>query len=130
MSQSALDKIKAIEENAAKQIAALKAEAVSEIVKKISETKALLADFQKEYEELTGKTVTGAKAARVRLSPEESKALVTTVEGIIKAASNGISMGDIVEKAGASASAVRKAVKSAKGIKTAGSKATTMYHAK
>jgi|GEM_PF-6805318 len=130
MSQSALDKIKAIEENAVKEIAALKAEAVSEVVKKISETKTLLANYQKEYEELTGKTVTGAKAARVRLSPEQSAALVTTVEAIIKSASGGISMGDIVGKAGASASAVRRAVKTLKTIKTSGSKATTLYHVK
>ena len=130
MSLSALDKIKAIEEKAAQDIAALKAEAVSDIVRKISETKALLADYQREYEELTGKTVTGAKAPRVRLSPEQSAALVTKVESIIKAAKEGIGMSDIVEKAGASASAVRKAVKSIKGIKTTGSKATTLYHAK
>jgi hypothetical protein len=130
MLPSALEIIQEIQDRANKEIAALKAEAVSEIVKKISETKALLADYQKEYEELTGKTVTGEKAPRVRLSTEQSKALVATVEGIIKAAHNGISMGDVVEKAGASASAVRKAVKSLKGIKTTGTKATTLYHAK
>jgi len=39
-------------------------------------------------------------------------------------------MGEIVEQAGASESAVRKAVKSAKGIKATGSKATTKYFAK
>jgi len=131
MSQSALDKIKAIEEEAAKKIAALKQEAVSEIAKKLSEAKAVVAAIQKEYQELTGKTVTGAKVSRVRLSPEQSKALVVTVEGIVKAAGkDGISMGDIAEKAGASDSAVRKAVKSAKGIKTTGNKASTRYFAK
>jgi len=127
---SALDKIKAIEEEAANKIEALKQEAKTEIVKKLSEAKAVVAALEKEYEELTGKTVTGAKAARVRLSPEKIKALESKVEGIIKAAKEGISMGDVVEKAGASASAVRKAVKSLKGIKTTGSKATTLYHAK
>ena len=129
MSLSALDKIKAIEEKAAKEIAALKAEAVSEVVKKLSEAKAVVAALEKEYEELTGKTVTGEKAPRVRLSPEQIAALVVKVESIIKAA-DGISMGDVVEKAGASASAVRKAVKRLKGIKTTGTKATTLYHAK
>ena len=129
MSQSVLDKIKEIKEKAAKDVAALTAEGVSELAKKISDTKALLADYQKQYEDLTGKTVTGAKAARVRLSPEQIKALEARVDGIIKAA-DGISMGDLVEKAGASASAVRKAVKSLKGIKTTGSKATTKYFAK
>jgi len=130
MSLSALDKIKELKEKTAKDIAALTAEGVSELTKKISETKTILADYQRQYEELTGKPATGAKVARVRLSAEESAALVVKVEGIIKGAHNGISMGDIVETADASISAVRKAVKSAKGIKTAGSKATTMYFAK
>ena len=130
MSLSALDKIKAIEEKAAQEIAALKAEAVSEVVKKLSDAKAAVVALEKEYEELTGKTVTGAKAARVRLSPDQIAALVVKVESIIKAAKDGISMGDVVEKACASASAVRKAVKSIKGIKTTGTKATTLYHAK
>ena len=130
MSLSAIDKIKAIEEEAAQKIEALKQEAKTEIVKKLSDAKAAVAALEKEYEELTGKTVTGAKAARVRLSPEQSAALVTTVEAIIKAAKDGISMGDVVEQAGASPSAVRKAVKSIKGIKTTGNKATTLYHAK
>jgi hypothetical protein len=130
MSLAALDKIKAIEEEAAKKIEALKQEAKTEIVKKLAEAKDVVAALEKEYEELTGKTVTGAKSTRIRLSPEQSAALVVKVESIIKSASNGISMGDVVEKAGASASAVRKAVKSLKGIKMTGTKATTLYHAK
>ena len=75
MSLSALDKIKAIEEEAAQKIEALKQEAKTEIVKKLSDAKAAVAALEKEYEELTGKTVTGAKAARVRLSPEQINAL-------------------------------------------------------
>ena len=129
MSLSALDKIKAIEEEAAQKIEALKQEAKTEIVKKLSDAKAAVAALEKEYEELTGKTVTGAKAARVRLSPEQINALEAKVEGIIKAA-NGISMGEIVEKAGASESAVRKAVKNVKGIKSTGNKASTKYFTK
>jgi hypothetical protein len=130
MSLSALDKIKEIEENAATQIASLKAQALSEIVKKLAEAKTAVAALEKEYEELTGKTVTGAKAPRVRLSAEESAALVVKVGEIVKSAKDGISMGEIVEKAGASESAVRKAVKSAKGIVSTGSKATTKYFAR
>jgi hypothetical protein len=130
MLPSALEIIQEIQDRANKEIAAIKAEAVSEVVKNISETKTLLADYQKQYESLTGKTVTGEKAPRVRLSPDQIAALVVKVESIIKAAKDGISMGDIVQKAGASASAVRKAVKSLKGIKTTGNKATTLYHAK
>src|SRR5674476_10121 len=91
MLPSSLEIIQEIQDRANKEIAALKTEAVSDLVKKISETKTLLADYQKQYEELTGKTVTGEKAPRVRLSPEQSKALVVTVEAIIKNAKDGIS---------------------------------------
>ena len=130
MSLSLVEALKALDEEAEAKKAALRQQHRTEIVKKLADAKAVVADLEKEYEAATGKTVTGAKVARVRLSSEQLAALVVTVEGIIKAAKDGISMGDIVEKAGASPSAVRKAVKSIKGIKTTGSKATTLYHAK
>ncbi len=129
MSQSALEKIKSIEENAAKQIAALKSEAVSEIAKKLSEAKDVVAALQKEYEELTGKTVTGEKAApgtRKRLSAADKTALVDRCADIIKSA-DGISMGDIVDKAGESVSAVRDAVSKVPGLRKTGNKASTLY---
>jgi len=130
MSLSLVEALKALDEEAEAKKAALRQQYKTEIVKKLADAKAVVADLEKQYEAATGKTVTGAKVARVRLSPDEIKALEAKVDGIIKAAKDGISMGDIVQKAGASASAVRKAVKSLKGIKTTGNKATTLYHTK
>jgi hypothetical protein len=132
MAISALEKIQAIQQKADEEIAKLKAEAISDLAKKLAEAKAVVADLTEQYEELTGKTLKGEKAegTRKRLSKEEKAALVVTVGEIIKGAKDGISMGDIVEKAGESVSAVRAAVKEVKGIKTTGNKASTLYFAK
>ena len=129
---TALQKIAAIEAEAKAKIDALKTEAQSELVKKMAAVKSELAALQAEYEALTGKPAKEGKAggSRKRLSAEEKAALVLTVAEIIKAAKDGISMGDIVKGAGQSASAVREAVKQVKGMKTTGNKASTLYFAK
>ncbi|MEI6071186.1 MAG: hypothetical protein WCS31_05305 [Verrucomicrobiae bacterium] len=129
MAASAIEKIQAIQDRANREIEALKSEAVSDVVKRLSEAKSAVADLERQYEELTGKTVRGEKAAvgRKRLSKEQKEALVITVGEIIKSANGGISMGDIVKRAGEAVSAVREAVHQVKGIKTTGSKATTLY---
>lgn len=132
MATTALEKIQAIQDRANKEIEALKQEAVTELVKKISGVKSELATLEAEYATLTGKTLKGEKAGgtRRRLSKEEKEALVATVSAIIKGAKEGIKMGDIVKAAGESDSAVREAVKAVKGIKTTGNKASTLYFAK
>ena len=129
MELTALDRIKQIQEKADKEIEALKQEAVTGLSKKIAETKDQLAKLQLEYEQLTGKTVTGHKAEtlRRRLTKEEKASLVVKVAGIIKAATDGISMGKIVKESGESTSAVRDAISQVKGITKTGSKATTLY---
>jgi len=129
---NALEKIQAIQDRANKEIEALKADAVSELVKKMATVKSELAALQAEYETLTGKPAKEGKAggSRKRLSVDDKAALVLTVAEIIKAAKDGISMGDIVKQAGESASAVREAVKQVKGMKTTGNKASTLYHSK
>ncbi len=129
MSSSALQKIQEIQAKAEKEIAALKAEAVTDLAKRLSEAKEAVADLQRQYEELTGKTVTGEKAAsgtRKRLSAADKNALVDRCADIIKSA-DGISMGDIVAKAGESLSAVRDAVSKVPGLRKTGNKATTLY---
>ena len=63
MSVSALDKIKEIEQRAQDEIKALRAGAVSEVVKKISEAKELLANLQQQYTELTGRDFSGKPVA-------------------------------------------------------------------
>lgn len=127
---SALEKIAAIQEKAAKEIEALKSEAISDVAKKLSEAKALVADLENQYYDLTGKTTKGEKAKRIRLTPEQKAELIEKVERIIKSAKKPISMSDIVKQAGASASAVREAVSKAKGVKKTGEKASTLYSAK
>lgn len=129
MSSSALQKIQEIQAKAENEIAALKSEAITDLAKRLSEAKEAVADLQRQYEELTGKTVTGEKAAsgtRKRLSAADKNALVDRCADIIKSA-DGISMGDIVAKAGESLSAVRDAVSKVPGLRKTGNKATTLY---
>jgi len=128
---TALEKIQAIQDKANKEIEALKAEAVSDLAKKISAVKGELSTLQAEYEELTGKPAKEGKT-RKRLSAEEKAALVATVTDIIKTANakEGISFGEIAKHAGESDSAVRAAIKSAKGIKSVGNRSATKYFIK
>jgi hypothetical protein len=132
MSLSALEKIAAIEAEAKTKIDALKSEAVSELVKRISAVKSELAALETEYADLTGKTLKGEKVGitRKRLSADEKAALVITVGEIIRGKPEGISMGDIVRSAGQSVSAVREAVAQVKGLKKTGNKASTLYFSK
>ena len=124
---SALEKIQAIQNRANREIESLKSEAVSDVVKRLSEAKAAVADLERQYEELTGKTVRGEQAPRKRLSKEQKDALVIRVGEIIQASKDGISMGDIVKQAGEAVSAVRDAVQQVQGLKKTGNKATTLY---
>jgi len=127
MSASALEKIQAIQNRANREIESLKSEAVSDVVKRLSEAKSAVADLERQYEELTGKTVRGEQAPRKRLSKEQKDALVIRVGEIIQASKDGISMGDIVKRAGEAVSAVREAVHQVKGLKKTGNKASTLY---
>jgi len=72
MATSALQKIKAIQEKAQKEIEAIKGEAVSEVVKRISEGKELLRSLEAEYTKLTGKTLKGERAPRKSASGSSS----------------------------------------------------------
>lgn len=133
MLQTALDKIKAIEEEAQKKIAALKQEAVTELVKKIAEAKAVLSSLEAEYSSLTGKDLKGEKATgtRRRLSAEEKAALAERVKEAIKNHKDGVKLGKVVEELGESPNAVREAIKSlGKVVTTTGNKASTLYFAK
>ena len=105
----------------------MKSEAVSDVVKRLSEAKSAVADLERQYEELTGKTVRGETAPRKRLSKDQKDALVITVGEIIKVSKGGISMGDIVKQAGEPVSAVREAVHQVQGLKKTGNKSTTLY---
>ncbi|TSA33862.1 MAG: hypothetical protein D4R65_07065 [Verrucomicrobiaceae bacterium] len=64
---------------------------------------------------------------RRRLTNDEKASLVIKIAGIIKAATDGISMGRIVKITGESTSAVCDPISQVKGIAKTGSKATTPY---
>jgi len=132
MSNSIIEKIREIEEEAKKKIDTLRSELLSELVRRIAATKSELAELEAEYVKLTGRDLKGQKSegTRKRLSSAEKAALVGTVEEIIKSAKDGIGMRDIVNRAGESVSAVRAAVKLVKGIKSTGAKASTLYFVK
>jgi vacuolar-type H+-ATPase subunit E/Vma4 len=128
---TALSKIQEIQDKADKQIEALKSEAISEIAKKLAEAKSVVADLQRQYEELTGKTVHGEKAGtRTRLTSSQKAELIIKVTEIIKAAKDGIGMGDIVKRAGESTAAVRDAVSKVAGLTKTGNKVSMLYFAK
>jgi len=132
MATTALEKIAEIEAEAKRKIEDLKAEAISELTKRIAAAKAELVALEEEYSSLTGKTLKGEKVSgvRERLSKEQSEALVLTVSDIVKNAKEHIPMGEIIKQAGRSESAVRAAVKAAKAAKmidSTGDKAATRY---
>jgi len=131
MSSTALSKIQAIQDKANKEIELLKSEAISEIAKKLAEAKSVVSDLQRQYDELTGKTVHGEKAdTRVRLSSSQKTALINRVSEIIKAATDGIGMSDIVRHAGESPAAVRDAVSKVAGLTKTGNKVSMLYFVK
>ena len=129
---NALEKLAELERKHKEAVASIKGEAITELAKKRASLKAELDALDAEYEALTGKKVTGAKAggSRKRHTAEEKSALVLTVAEIIKKAHEGVSMSEIVNQTGASASAVRGAVKAVKGIKMMGDKRSALYFAK
>jgi hypothetical protein len=65
MATSALERIKAIKQKADEEIEKIKGEVVSEIAKRRSALKEELDALDKEYAELTGKTVRGERVRRV-----------------------------------------------------------------
>jgi sigma54-dependent transcription regulator len=64
MATSALERIKTIREKAEKEVEAIKAEAVSELSKRIGEAREHLRSLETEYAQLTGKTVRGQRVLR------------------------------------------------------------------
>lgn len=83
MSQTALDRIKELEAKAAEtikevesraseEIRALRQGAVSELVKRISEAKQVLADLEVQYKALTGRDFSGNKIATSEAKPAKT----------------------------------------------------------
>jgi hypothetical protein len=88
MATSALERIKAIREKAEKEVEAIKAEAVSELSKRIGEAREHLRSLEAEYTELTGKTVRGervsSKASRSDGSPKANFGNERELEDLLK----------------------------------------------
>lgn len=110
--------IAALRAKNAGQVAALKAEAVSELLKKIAVIEHEWERLSLQFKALTGNTLKRTKVASAtpRPSPEQKEALTVKLLDSLKAAANvGLSMGEIVEvgeAAGATVSSVREAMKS------------------
>lgn len=130
---TALEKINEIQERANAEILQLRREAVSEVVKKISETKATLAELEAQYIALTGKDLRGESAAapeakrRTRMSPDDKATLVDSIKGLLKGKKTGVPMRDILSQTGVSVGQARAALAEIKEIRTTGNKASTLY---
>lgn len=141
MSQDILAEIKKIEAEAAARIQALKEKAASGIAKALAEAKDRLKEAQKEVDRLaaeyaaaTGKTIKGEKVegrkTRVRLSADDKAKLAEQVKETLKSA-NGAKLKDLREAhPGFSDTNLREAIKSIKGIKTTGNRASMVYFVK
>jgi hypothetical protein len=137
MATTALEKIKALEEEHKQKIDALRSQAVSEVVKRIADLKAQLAEVEAEYTSLTGRDLRGEKApgkeagTRRRLSNDEKAALAQSVLASLKSTKEGTKLGALVTQLGESPSAIRDAIKGlGKAVVKTGNKASTLYFAK
>jgi len=135
MGISAVDRIADIQRKAEEEIQALRQQAVTEVVKRLSDVKQEIHALEGQYAQLTGKPFpteaghssnNGAKSARKRLSAEEKAALVETVRGILAANPSGVSMGELVRTSGVSAGTVREALSKVQH-KTTGARGGTRY---
>lgn len=70
MALSALEKIQEIQARAEQEIKELRQQAISEIVRKLSEAKALVKEYEAQYTQLTGKNLKGESVD----SPSSAKA--------------------------------------------------------
>jgi vacuolar-type H+-ATPase subunit H len=127
MANTALDRIKQIEEKAKAEIEALKSEAISDVAHRLNAAKKLVADLEREYEALTGKTVRGEKVTRSRMTRKEKLAATEQIAQFIRSSKAPVSMADISETVGLAAAQVRGILKTIKGLKTTGNRAGTRY---
>ena len=92
MALSALEKIQEIQARAEQEIKELRQQAISEVVRKLSEAKALVKEYETQYTQLTGKNLKGeaveASASSAK-TPRAAKADVTSEQellGLLQAA--------------------------------------------
>ncbi len=128
MTTSALERIQELESKHLAQIAAIKQEAISELVAKIAEAKRTLADLSDQYSLLTGKTLTGEKSElkRTRLSAGQKSALPDQVADAL--GKRSLALSDITAALpGIPASAIRSALKDSTRFKMQGTRGNARY---
>jgi len=92
MALSALEKIQEIQARAEQEIKELRQQAISEVVRKLSEAKALVKEYETQYTQLTGKNLRGESVESSSSSakaPRAAKADVTSEQellGLLQAA--------------------------------------------
>jgi hypothetical protein len=93
MALSALEKIQEIQARAEQEIKELRQQAISEVVRKLSEAKALVKEYEAQYTQLTGKNLKGesveSSASPSAKAPRALKADVTSEQellGLLQAA--------------------------------------------
>lgn len=92
MALSALEKIQEIQARAEQEIKELRQQAISEVVRKLSEAKALVKEYETQYTQLTGKNLRGESVESSSPSakaPRAAKADVTSEQellGLLEAA--------------------------------------------
>lgn len=144
MPLSAAEKIKAIQDNAEREIAAIRQEAASDIAKKLAEAREVVQRLEEEYEAITGKPVRETPLASNppefagrarRLTPQEVAGLTAKITSIIKGCKTGVGLKEIrihLQRDGVEAvkSQIVKSLKSIEGLTSSGHKASTVYFIK
>ncbi len=125
--QSTLEKLQQLEAQFAAQRAALLGEAEKELLAKIKEARAVVADLEAQLAALKGDVAPAkARATRTRLTAEGFQTVQKKVQEILKANPHGVKMGELVAAVQVSANILRKALKSLKA-KSEGEKRSTIY---
>jgi len=145
MTLSTAEKIKAIQEKADLEIAALRQEAASELAKKLAEARDVVKKLEEEYESITGKPVRDNAASPPqsheslgrarRLTVQETSELTAKITTIVKGCRTGVGIKEIkthLQREGIEAvkSQVIKALKSIDGLTSTGNRSSTRYFIK
>jgi hypothetical protein len=84
MALTALEKIQEIQARADQEIKELRQQAISEVVRKLSEAKALVKDLEAQYTQLTGKNLKGESVEATPKSARTSKADVSSEKDLLE----------------------------------------------
>ena len=126
-----LEQIRKIEDEAKRQVDALRDQAKSELVKQIAAKKEELAALESKYIELTGKNFKGEAMARSskrgRVGDDERVAIIASIEGMVRSAADGITTSEIVSRINQHPNLVRDLLKESTNIRREGNRSSTRY---